>query len=289
MRIQKLFVSYDLEFPHTLINMSLSIHSHIKSKLAHFHKHNKVPNILFHGPLGSGKNTLVNQFIHDIYDGCLEHIRQYVIHVNCAQGKGIRFIREDLKLFSKTNTIAGTFFKTVVLLNADKLTCDAQSALRRCIEQFSFNTRFFIVTSNKCKLLKPILSRFAVIYVPLPLVNGKLINLHEHTLDILHGMSYRRTMPDKLKHLMVEIDRPDIDVKRLHSFANNIYEKGFSARDICVYIEETKHISTLMKYKLLVHFDKMKKEYRNESLLIFTMLYFIVFRDNVNIGSIVYI
>ena len=103
-------------------------------------------------------------------------------------------------------------------MNADKLTCDAQSALRRCIEQFSFNTRFFIVTSNKCKLLKPILSRFAVIYVPLPLVNGKLINLHEHTLDILHGTSHRRTMPDKLKQLMVEIDRPDIEARTASQF-----------------------------------------------------------------------
>jgi DNA polymerase III delta prime subunit len=36
------------------------------------------------------------------------------------------------------------------------LTIDAQSALRRCIEQFSFNTRFFIIIENKHKLLKPI-------------------------------------------------------------------------------------------------------------------------------------
>ena len=259
MRIQKLFVSYDLEFPHIFSNMSLSIHSHIKTKLDHFYQNNKVPNILFHGPLGSGKNTLVSQFIHKIYDGCLEHVRQYVIHVNCAQGKGIRFIREDLKLFSKTNTIAGTLFKTVVLLNADKLTCDAQSALRRCIEQFSFNTRFFIVTSNKCKLLKPILSRFAVIYVPLPLLNGKSINLHEYTLDNMYGTSHRKIMIDKLKHLMVGIDRPDIDIKQLHQFTNSIYEKGFSARDLCVYVEEANNVSTFMKYKLLVHFDKMKK------------------------------
>ena len=269
--------------------MSLPIHSQIKSKLDHFYKHNKVPNILFHGPLGSGKNTLVDQFIHKIYDGCLDQIRQYVIHVNCAQGKGIRFIREDLKLFSKTNTVAGTLFKTVVLLNADKLTCDAQSALRRCIEQFSFNTRFFIVTSNKCKLLKPILSRFAVIYVPLPLVNGKSINLHEYTLDSLYGASHRRIMIDKLKTIMETIDRPDVDIPQLHRFTKDIYEKGFSARDLCIYVEETRNINTLMKYRLLVHFDKMKKEYRNEPLLIFTILYFVVFRDNVNIDSISYI
>ena len=82
--------------------------------------------------------------------------------VNCAHGKGIKFIREELKFFAKSNIQqdAGTSFKTIVLINADFLTIDAQSALRRCIELFSYNTRFFIIVENKHKLLNPILSRF---------------------------------------------------------------------------------------------------------------------------------
>ena len=46
------------------------------------------------------------------------------------------------------------------LKHADKLTIDAQSALRRCIELFSHTTRFFIIVEDKNKLLKPIISRF---------------------------------------------------------------------------------------------------------------------------------
>ena len=71
--------------------------------------------------------------------------------VNCAHGKGIKFIREDLKLFAKTNIHLnnGILFKSIVLLNADFLTIDAQSALRRCIELFSHTTRFFIIIENK--------------------------------------------------------------------------------------------------------------------------------------------
>ena len=42
-------------------------------------------------------------------------------------------------------------------MNADKLTIDAQSALRRLIELFSHTTRFFIIIEDKYKLLKPIL------------------------------------------------------------------------------------------------------------------------------------
>ena len=45
--------------------------------------------------------------------------------------------------------IKGTgHFKTIVMTNADKLTIDAQSALRRCIESFSHTTRFFIIVGD---------------------------------------------------------------------------------------------------------------------------------------------
>ena len=71
----------------------------------------------------------------------------------------------------------------MVLLNADKLTLDAQSALRRCIELFSHNTRFFIIAEDKYNLMKPILSRFCEIYVAEPVLNDKIINLYQYNLN----------------------------------------------------------------------------------------------------------
>ena len=94
-----------------------------------------------------------------------ETFEQQVMYVNCAYGKGIKFIRDELKFFAKThiNSNGGNIFKSIILLNADKLTLDAQSALRRCIELFSHNTRFFIIAEDKYNLMKPILSRFCEI------------------------------------------------------------------------------------------------------------------------------
>ena len=85
-----------------------------------------------------------------------------IMVVNCAQGKGIKFIREELKLFAKSNIQynEGVLFKTIESFNADFLTNDAQSALRRCIELFTNNTRFFIVLQNKNKLLKKYNSKY---------------------------------------------------------------------------------------------------------------------------------
>ena len=78
---------------------------------------------------------------------------------------------------------SGVCFKSIVLTNAESLTTDAQSALRRCIEQFSHNTRFFVVINEKSRLLKPILSRFCEIYVPIPTIKGSQCNLHKHSID----------------------------------------------------------------------------------------------------------
>jgi len=46
--------------------MTLNIHQNIKQKLDYFYEIHKIPNILFHGPTGSGKRSIVNDFIHKI-------------------------------------------------------------------------------------------------------------------------------------------------------------------------------------------------------------------------------
>ena len=91
------------------------------------------------------------------------------------------------KFFAKTNihNKNNNLFKSIVLFNADQLTIDAQSALRRCIEQFSHTTRFFILVNNVNRLLKPILSRFCNIYIPVPIINNRNISLHENFKDHL--------------------------------------------------------------------------------------------------------
>ena len=135
--------------------------SSVREKLDHFIQTKKVPHLLFYGPSGSGKRTLVNEFVRRIYGDDSNRIAEMTMFVNCAHGKGIKFVREELNIFVKTNiNYRDGAFKTIILSNADELTIDAQSALRRCIELYSHHTRFFVITENEGKLLRPILSRF---------------------------------------------------------------------------------------------------------------------------------
>ena len=41
------------------------------------------------------------KFLDKIYKGNKEHIKKYVIYVNCAHKQGIRFFREELKFFAR--------------------------------------------------------------------------------------------------------------------------------------------------------------------------------------------
>jgi DNA polymerase III delta prime subunit len=273
--------------------MSLQIHQSIKNKLNYFHEIHKIPNILFHGPSGSGKRTIVSEFIHNIYEHDREKIKSFVMYVNCSHGKGIKFIREELKFFAKThiNSNGGNIFKSIILLNADKLTMDAQSALRRCIELFSHNTRFFIIAEDKYNLMKPILSRFCEIYVPEPVINGDIINLYQYNLNEVFKMKDVKTQRQEwLKKELLKTIHKKTSIENLMSISVKLYEKSYSALDIMNLLENSRFLENMLssekRYELLMCFNRVRKEFRNEKLLILFILNFVFLSSELSLENI---
>lgn len=271
----------------TCIN-SEKIHKTIYNKLTQFHDTNKIPHIIFHGVSGSGKRTIVNDFLNIIYDNNKSRMKSNIMIVNCAHGKGIKFIREELKFFAKANIHSnnGSLFKTIVLINADNLTIDAQSALRRCIEQFSFNTRFFIIIENKHKLLKPILSRFCEIYVPEHIVENKLCNLHTLSKNANYKIEYTENIDEWLDTQIKTHINNNISHKSLLLLCEDIYEKGLSGLDVIEWIKETPTIDSKLKANICVYFDTIRKEYRFEKMLIYTIFDYLYLRSNKDLKNI---
>jgi DNA polymerase III delta prime subunit len=294
----------------TTLNDLPDFHTNIHNKLNVFIMNRKIPNIIFYGPHGSGKTYILNRFIHSIYSGDKAAIKNYVMRANCAHGKGIRFIREELKFFAKTNIDfkEGAIFKSVILTNADKLTIDAQSALRRCIELFSLSTRFFIVVENKDSLLKPILSRFCDIYIPPPVVTNtelesspvnlhtffadqacdtyKIIKARDNSLQELiqvHSSYLENTTNDAILNEKLPSSE---EYSKILDLSVLLYEQGYSALDIIDFIHTYPNMNELKRYELLIMFDKVRKEFRNEKLLILYLLHFIVFRCKMSLENI---
>lgn len=267
------------------------LHDPIKSRLQKFYESNKIPNIIFNGSSGTGKRTIVHWFLNLIYGENKQIMKSNIMLVNCAHGKGIKFIREELKFFAKTNiqTNKGIIFKTIVLLNADYLTTDAQSALRRCIELFSINTRFFIIVENKNKLLNPILSRFCEIYVPeyIDPVSGNIVNLHKRNLEMnnIHCENM-----ENIKHTMTKIaNSRKITHLDLVNYSCNLYEEGYSCLDVMEWVKTESGFPESEISGIIMCFDKVRPEYRCEKLLLLYMLDFIFIRSNKDLKNIGFI
>jgi len=259
----------------------LPIHENIRKKLDSFISSKKIPHIIFHGTSGTGKRTIVFEFLQKIYNYDKPNMKSNIMFVNCAHGKGIKFIREDLKLFAKTNIQCNqkVIFKSIVLLNADFLTIDAQSALRRCIEQFSLNTRFFIIVQNKNKLLNPILSRFCEIYFPefIDEKTQEVINLHQYQLNSKYNFENLKktrynTLCECLNEIKTKLPTEKINHSLLVEKINDLYSNGYSALDLNMWIQQLDGIDCGKKSAIELCFEKVKSEYRCEKLLMLYMM-----------------
>jgi len=231
------------------------MHAATKQKLQLYLESGGVPNLLFHGSFGSGKRTLVSWFVDLIYNSNKEHKASYVMWVNCAQNKGIKFIRDSIKYFAKTNINLPNLFKIVVLTNADKLSVEAQSALRRCIEQFSGSTRFFIIATERHKLLKPIISRFCDIYVHTPIPRP----------DMSRAAEFQK--------LMAKAHTDPI------GSAEHMYLTAFSSVDLAEFVLDA-DIDSVHKYKWLMYYEKIRPCFRNETMLLTVLLHAYIFRTD---------
>ncbi len=266
----------------------LDIHQGIKRKLKTFIDEKKIPHIIFYGPSGCGKRHILRYFITNVYK-TVDNIKRYVMYINCAHSKGIRFIRDELKFFAKTNIHLqhGNIFKSIVLFNADKLTTDAQSALRRCIEQFSHTTRFFIVIENQNKLLKPILSRFCNIFIRLPIIDGKETSLHLYKHKFIQ-QKYKKFKNKHCAWLIKQLENKSnySTMDKCMIFSTKLYEKAYSALDIMQIIYNSSKFENKRKFAILIYFDKVRKEFRNEILLISFMINVVFMRPELCLENI---
>ncbi len=238
-------------------------HASIYDTLNHFIDNQIVPHLLFYGENGSGKKNIVNDFIKKNYEN-INNYKKYVMYVECAHSKGIKFVREDIKFFAKQNiSLQNGLFKTIILNNADKLTIDAQSALRRCIEQFSHSTRFIIIVEDKLRILKPILSRFCEIYVHLPNINNNEKNFYNYNNENIYIKN--------IKPLSDILQKLNTNSSNITEICENIYKKGYNGIDILNTISDTK-FKLNNKYELLTSLNKERLEYYNEKMFILVLI-----------------
>lgn len=82
-----------------------------------------------------------------------------ILELNASDDRGIDVVREQIKNFASTRNIYSSGFKLIILDEADSMTNQAQSALRRIIEKYTKNVRFCIICNYVSKIIPAIQSR----------------------------------------------------------------------------------------------------------------------------------
>lgn len=123
--------------------------------------------MLFYGPPGTGKTSTILALAKELYGP--EMFRSRVLELNASDERGISIVREKVKDFARMqlsnppphykDKYPCPPYKIIILDEADSMTQDAQSALRRTMETYSKITRFCLICNYVTRIIDPLASR----------------------------------------------------------------------------------------------------------------------------------
>jgi replication factor C subunit 2/4 len=140
-------------------------HNDVKDMLTTSIKKGDLPHLLFHGGPGTGKTSTVLALVMQLYGP--DRIHEKVLELNASDENGINVVRDKINKFaiivvgSADPRYPSPAFKIVILDEADSMTSEAQTALKKVMEKTCDITRFVFICNYESKIIDAIKSRCA--------------------------------------------------------------------------------------------------------------------------------
>lgn len=179
--------------PKCLNDMILS--DEYRSIFTEFVNNKYIPNLLLHGGPGSGKSCMAR-----ILTDSVPTDKSDVLYSNGSSINGKDYVTDVIEEFVSTPSFDGKL-KIVYIGEADRLTPQAQDALKEPTEIYSSNARFIFTCNELYRLSEPLRSRFHIYefkspdkkYVKeyiLKILNSEKIEYTEESVDYIIDLNY---------------------------------------------------------------------------------------------------
>ena len=128
-------------------------------------------NLLFIGPVGCGKTSLLYAMIREYYgihkDKNIPETN--ILFINTLKEQGIHYFRNEMKTFCQSKCSIHGKKKMIVIDDLDTINEQGQQVFRNYIDKYQHNIHFISVCTNIQKVIESIQSRVHIIQIKPPL------------------------------------------------------------------------------------------------------------------------
>lgn len=248
----------------------------IKAEFQKIVETGNMPHMLLHGPPGTGKTSSILALVMALFGP--RRVGERILELNASDERGIGVVRNKIIHFAKLKigTADPDFpspdFKIIILDEADAMTADAQSALRKVMESTTKVTRFVFICNYDHQILDAIKSRCSTF-------RFKQISMDNCTMK-LRSVADKEQLNVTEEALSAIADISQGDVRRAINILQNVqYTNNELIDKQCVYnitsyVDES-HIDKLWKIALTANVATIynnTKQFVNEGYPVFYIL-----------------
>lgn len=254
-----------------------------KNILNNILKMNYLPNILLHGPPGTGKTTTIINLIEELQILNNNKNKSLIIHLNASDERGIDVIRNQIYQFVNSKNLFVKGVKVIILDEVDYMTKSAQLALKNLLININNydNIRFCLI----CNYISRIDESLQNIFIKLKfnqLPQENIINFLQNIIS-KENLTYTNDQLISIQKFYKSDLRSMINHIQLNM--NNTKNCGFITDDIFVTL--TQHFKEYNNYDKISNYidNVIVKYYIDINKIIISYLNFVIRNKDIMINN----